>query len=224
MAAWKAKNRYQRADLHMERNPYYVGVDKEGNQLPYIDEVAGQVLRGQGGVEPGRDRRRAGRAGTPHRPEELPGPQGRRAEVRQVQDLPLVQHRRRRGRHRLQPDLPGRPRADQDVVGPRNSARPSPTPSTGPRSRSPIFLGTGEPRHGHHQGGQPLVSRRRDRPQVHRVQSGSRPTRSWTTSATPSATPKATACCRAASASASSSRRCPPWAPTSPSPNWSSPT
>ena len=39
MAAWKAKNRFSEQIFIMERNPYYVGVDQEGNQLPYIDTV-----------------------------------------------------------------------------------------------------------------------------------------------------------------------------------------
>ena len=39
MAAWKAKNRFSEQIFIMERNPYYVGVDQAGNQLPYIDEV-----------------------------------------------------------------------------------------------------------------------------------------------------------------------------------------
>jgi peptide/nickel transport system substrate-binding protein len=39
MAAWVAKNRFSEQIFIMDRNPYYVGVDKAGNQLPYIDEV-----------------------------------------------------------------------------------------------------------------------------------------------------------------------------------------
>lgn len=39
MAAWKAKNRYSEQIFILERNPYYVGVDQDGNQLPYIDTV-----------------------------------------------------------------------------------------------------------------------------------------------------------------------------------------
>ena len=39
MAAWKAKNRFSEQIFIMERNPYYVGVDQEGNQLPYMDTV-----------------------------------------------------------------------------------------------------------------------------------------------------------------------------------------
>ncbi|MCX6032477.1 MAG: ABC transporter substrate-binding protein [Chloroflexi bacterium] len=39
MAAWMASNRYSEPIFVMKRNPYYVGVDKAGNQLPYIDEV-----------------------------------------------------------------------------------------------------------------------------------------------------------------------------------------
>ncbi|HEX9116584.1 MAG TPA: ABC transporter substrate-binding protein, partial [Anaerolineae bacterium] len=39
MSAWKATNRYSEQIFIMKRNPYYVGVDKAGNQLPYIDEV-----------------------------------------------------------------------------------------------------------------------------------------------------------------------------------------
>ncbi len=39
MAAWVASNRYSEQIFIMKRNPYYVGVDKAGNQLPYMDEV-----------------------------------------------------------------------------------------------------------------------------------------------------------------------------------------
>jgi peptide/nickel transport system substrate-binding protein len=39
MAAWIAANRISDQIFILKRNPYYVGVDKAGNQLPYIDEV-----------------------------------------------------------------------------------------------------------------------------------------------------------------------------------------
>jgi peptide/nickel transport system substrate-binding protein len=39
MTAWKATNRYSDQIFIMERNPFYVGVDTAGNQLPYIDKV-----------------------------------------------------------------------------------------------------------------------------------------------------------------------------------------
>jgi peptide/nickel transport system substrate-binding protein len=39
MAAWVATNRISDQIFIFKRNPYYVGVDKAGNQLPYIDEV-----------------------------------------------------------------------------------------------------------------------------------------------------------------------------------------
>jgi len=39
MAAWIPTTRVSDPVLVLKRNPYYVGVDKEGNQLPYIDEV-----------------------------------------------------------------------------------------------------------------------------------------------------------------------------------------
>ncbi len=39
MAAWKSVNRISDPIFTFKRNPYYVGVDQEGNQLPYIDEV-----------------------------------------------------------------------------------------------------------------------------------------------------------------------------------------
>jgi peptide/nickel transport system substrate-binding protein len=39
MAAWVAKNRFSEQIFIMERNPYYVGVDQDGNQLPYVDTV-----------------------------------------------------------------------------------------------------------------------------------------------------------------------------------------
>ena len=39
MSAWMATNRYSEQIFVLKRNPYYVGVDQAGNQLPYIDEV-----------------------------------------------------------------------------------------------------------------------------------------------------------------------------------------
>jgi len=39
MAAWKPTTRVSDDTLVLERNPYFVGVDTEGNQLPYIDEI-----------------------------------------------------------------------------------------------------------------------------------------------------------------------------------------
>ena len=39
MAAWIASNRISEQIFNLKRNPYYVGVDKAGNQLPYIDEI-----------------------------------------------------------------------------------------------------------------------------------------------------------------------------------------
>lgn len=39
MAAWKPATRVSDEVLVLKRNPYFVGVDAEGNQLPYIDEI-----------------------------------------------------------------------------------------------------------------------------------------------------------------------------------------
>jgi len=39
MAAWVASNRISEQIFILKRNPYFVGVDKAGNQLPYLDEV-----------------------------------------------------------------------------------------------------------------------------------------------------------------------------------------
>ena len=39
MAAWIASNRISDQIFILKRNPYYIGVDSAGNQLPYIDEV-----------------------------------------------------------------------------------------------------------------------------------------------------------------------------------------
>src|SRR5262249_16985455 len=39
MAAWMAVTRISDQLFVLRRNPYYVGVDKAGNQLPYIDAV-----------------------------------------------------------------------------------------------------------------------------------------------------------------------------------------
>ncbi|HET7881825.1 MAG TPA: ABC transporter substrate-binding protein, partial [Acetobacteraceae bacterium] len=39
MAAWSPVSRVSDQIFTLRRNPYFVGVDKDGNQLPYIDEV-----------------------------------------------------------------------------------------------------------------------------------------------------------------------------------------
>jgi peptide/nickel transport system substrate-binding protein len=39
MAAWIAANRISDQIFILKRNPYYVGVDRAGHQLPYLDEV-----------------------------------------------------------------------------------------------------------------------------------------------------------------------------------------
>jgi peptide/nickel transport system substrate-binding protein len=39
MGAWAPTSRASDPVFTLKRNPYYVGVDKDGNQLPYIDEV-----------------------------------------------------------------------------------------------------------------------------------------------------------------------------------------
>ncbi len=39
MTAWHAATRISEKIFSLKRNPYYIGVDQAGNQLPYIDEV-----------------------------------------------------------------------------------------------------------------------------------------------------------------------------------------
>jgi peptide/nickel transport system substrate-binding protein len=39
MAAWQSVSRISEPVFTLRRNPYYIGVDQEGHQLPYIDEV-----------------------------------------------------------------------------------------------------------------------------------------------------------------------------------------
>ncbi|CAN5567654.1 ABC transporter substrate-binding protein [soil metagenome] len=39
MGAWAPSSRASDPIFTLKRNPYYVGVDKDGNQLPYLDEV-----------------------------------------------------------------------------------------------------------------------------------------------------------------------------------------
>ena len=39
MAAWIPTSRVSDPVFTLRRNPYYIGVDKDGNQLPYLDEV-----------------------------------------------------------------------------------------------------------------------------------------------------------------------------------------
>ncbi len=42
MAAWKAKDYKSGQYITMERNPYFWAIDKQGNQLPYIDQITNQ--------------------------------------------------------------------------------------------------------------------------------------------------------------------------------------
>src|SRR3989442_6899788 len=39
MAAWTPATRVSDQLFTLRRNPYFVGVDRDGNQLPYLDEV-----------------------------------------------------------------------------------------------------------------------------------------------------------------------------------------
>jgi len=39
LAPWRAKNSLNEELFVMERNPYFYGVDSEGNQLPYVDHI-----------------------------------------------------------------------------------------------------------------------------------------------------------------------------------------
>jgi peptide/nickel transport system substrate-binding protein len=39
MGAWAPATRVSEQIFQLKRNPYYIGVDKDGNQLPYLDEV-----------------------------------------------------------------------------------------------------------------------------------------------------------------------------------------
>ncbi|MCA9836594.1 MAG: twin-arginine translocation signal domain-containing protein [Trueperaceae bacterium] len=44
---WKAKNKPTEDPYIMERNPYFYGVDSEGNQLPYIDTISHALFSDQ---------------------------------------------------------------------------------------------------------------------------------------------------------------------------------
>lgn len=44
MAAWQVKQAFPESRMIAERNPYYWKVDTEGNQLPYIDRLANDLL------------------------------------------------------------------------------------------------------------------------------------------------------------------------------------
>ncbi|MEZ4630623.1 MAG: ABC transporter substrate-binding protein [Deinococcales bacterium] len=44
---WKAKNKPTEDPYVMERNPYFYGVDAEGNQLPYIDHISHALFSDQ---------------------------------------------------------------------------------------------------------------------------------------------------------------------------------
>lgn len=44
MTPWKPITRIADSEYILERNPYYVGVDTEGNQLPYFDQIALELV------------------------------------------------------------------------------------------------------------------------------------------------------------------------------------
>jgi len=46
VGGWQPKNTLQDEIYTMERNPYFFGVDAEGNQLPYLDKVTHRLVSG----------------------------------------------------------------------------------------------------------------------------------------------------------------------------------
>ena len=83
MAAWAPTSRASDPVFTLKRNPYYVGVDKDGNQLPYHRRGALHLLRRRAGAQPRGDRRQLRHAGAPHQHDQLSGAEGA-GEDRQV--------------------------------------------------------------------------------------------------------------------------------------------
>ena len=72
LGPWKTVSPINTPTWGLERNPYYYGIDSEGNQLPYIDKISMGRGGEPGGPEPPRHRRAVRPAGAAHRHGEDP--------------------------------------------------------------------------------------------------------------------------------------------------------
>ena len=108
---WKMTSPINTPNWVMERNPFYYGVDTEGNQLPYIDKIQMTLAENLEVLEPAGHRRRVRLAGAPHRPRQAAGLPGEPAEGQ-------LHRQARPGRQRR-----GRHLADEPVVRGRSGGR-----------------------------------------------------------------------------------------------------
>ena len=127
MAAWVPVTRISEQIFSMKRNPYFVGVDTEGNQPAHIDEVRFTFFADINTLNLAAIAGELDRARSPHQPDELSGVQGKRAGG-QVQGHHLAGLRWLGCRGHVQPDLserrrPGRPDA-QRISASRCRMRP----------------------------------------------------------------------------------------------------
>ena len=95
LTPWKTVTPINTPTWTLERNPYSVWVDTDGNQLPYIDKIQSDPGREPGGAQPARHRRRVRLPGAPHRPRQAAGLPGEPAEG-QLQGVSRPRRLRRR--------------------------------------------------------------------------------------------------------------------------------
>ena len=108
MAAWMPVSRVSDPVFTIRRNPYYIGVDKDGNQLPYIDEVRFTYFADQQALNLPGHRRQLRHAGAAHPDDQLSGAEGAGKIDRQVPRPHLADLRRIGCGGRVQHHLPSR--------------------------------------------------------------------------------------------------------------------
>src|SRR3989442_6134111 len=216
MAAWAPATRVSDQVFTLKRNPYFVGVDPSGNQLPYLDEVRFTFFA---------DIQALNLAA-------IAGEFDMQERHIQMTNYPVFKETEKTGKYRVitWPTSAGPTRSSCSTRPtrptpssasswpPRSSASRSRRPSTATRSRSRCSSGWASPGRACRPRAIPIsraISTRRST----RNTSPTRPTSSWTSSGSPGATPKGSGSCRPASGSCWSSRWCRPSppGPTSPS-------
>ena len=141
MAAWVPVTRVSDQVFTLRRNPYYIGVDPAGNQLPYIDEVRFTFFAD---IQALNLAAIAGELDMQERHIQMTNYPvfKEQREDREVPRHHLADVRRLGRRGRLQPVLQGRSGARRSCSRPRTSGSRSRTPSTGTRSRSRCSWGS----------------------------------------------------------------------------------
>ena len=214
MAAWAPTSRASDPVFTLKRNPYYIGVDKDGNQLPYIDEVRFTYFADVQALN------LAAIAGNFDMQE--------RHII--MTNYPVLKDQEKTGKYRVitWPTFGGADAviainqtytADPEmgkVMARRTSGWRCRSPSTATRSRRACSWASVShaSRCPHH--GIPTIPATNG-PRSGRRSTATRPTRCWTASASTRRTPTASACCRAASPPPSRSAWC---RRSAPGPTW----